>query len=514
KSQFLASMSHEIRTPLNSVIGFANILEKTYLQPLQRKYLNNITTSAQTLLDIISDILDFSKMEAGKLELESIATDINVFLSDVLDMILFSVNKKNLEFILDVPPDFPDQIHIDRLRLKQVLINLLSNAVKFTERGKIELALRYRLLEEENRVIVKFWVKDSGIGISKENQLKLFQPFTQTDSSITRKYGGTGLGLVISKMILNEMGSNLFLLSKETVGSKFYFSFQTQCKYEDKKTQFSIIKEIHLIGNSTKNNKILNNLLRYHNIQLTYHNEKEGLDFLKNSNSLNIFLIDYNSLNLNGETFLTELTRYLNDNIVTILIHKNNDYETLNFNKLFHKNFYHLTKPLQSKEIIDLLKKIEAALSSQEERISSQESLQIDYESLIINRDENILILLVDDVELNMILLKEFIKLYLPNAEIIEAVNGQDAIEMYETYLPEFVFMDIQMPIVDGYKATREIRIFENQVGREHIPIVALTAGVRDNEVELCQEAGMSDFLKKPINQAQLQDLLRIYFKN
>ncbi|HNH11429.1 MAG TPA: ATP-binding protein, partial [Leptospiraceae bacterium] len=226
KSEFVANMSHEIRAPLNGVIGFNELLSLTPLNPIQKQYTENINTSAVSLLGIINDILDFSKIEAGRLELDEIRISIRELLEESCDIVKLSAGRKKIEIILNIPPDVPEYMTADPVRLRQVMVNLLGNAVKFTERGEIEISLKFQELSEKNQGIFHFSVSDTGIGITEEQKERLFQSFVQADSSIGRKFGGTGLGLSISKGLISEMGGNLELESSLGAGSRFYFSLK------------------------------------------------------------------------------------------------------------------------------------------------------------------------------------------------------------------------------------------------------------------------------------------------
>ena len=227
KSEFLANMSHEIRTPLNSVIGFTDLLKKTPLSIVQQQYVNNANISGHALLDIINDILDFSKIEAGMLELDIIKSDMVQLFEESIDIVKFVAAKKDIEILLDVDLSMPRFANVDAIRFKQILANLLSNAIKFTLKGEVELKVRYKALDgDQGKLSVS--VRDTGIGINKEQRTKLFKSFSQADSSTTRKFGGTGLGLVISQLIAEKMGATIKVKSTIGVGTVFYFDITTR----------------------------------------------------------------------------------------------------------------------------------------------------------------------------------------------------------------------------------------------------------------------------------------------
>ncbi len=509
KSEFLANMSHEIRTPLNGIIGFTDLMLKTPLTKIQQQYAENVNISGYSLLGIINDILDFSKIEAGKMELNNIRTDIIELAEQSSDIIKYHASKKGLELLLNIRPDIPRFAMADPIRLKQILINLLGNAVKFTETGEIELKVTFDP-KSESTGLYTFSVRDTGIGINDEQQKKLFKAFSQADTSTTRKFGGTGLGLTISNMLAEKMGGQIEIRSKFGIGSEFYFTLETEFETGDKieTTSLMDLKRVLVIDDNDNNRLILEHTFKNWGIEFTgIDNGQDAVQLLRPGESFDVLIVDYHMPSMNGLETIRIIRQELNlspEILPVILLHSSSDdleiYEECK--KLGVR--FNLTKPVKSLELLHYLKNIHNLPYMQ----AANSKNNISVASTIKILDQNAPVVLVaEDVVLNMLLITTIIRQMVPNAIILEAKNGKVALGLVSSENPALIFMDVQMPEMDGIETTLEIRNRE-QNKNSHIPIVALTAGAIKGEEEKCRNAGMDDFLTKPISRDELFKVL------
>lgn len=513
KSEFLANMSHEIRTPLNGVIGFTDLLINTDLSEVQLQYVQSANSSAHSLLGIINDILDFSKIEAGKLELEEIEADIVELIEQTADIVKFNTSSKDLEFLLNIQIDMPRYLVVDAIRLKQILVNLLSNAIKFTERGEVELIVKFKESPTKQGIgLFTFSVRDTGIGISEEQQEKLFKSFSQADSSTTRKFGGTGLGLVISQMLAEKMDSQIELNSEVGKGSTFHFTIERpfQTSSSTKTKEFTSIKKILLVDDNTNNRNILRDILNHWKIETDeVDNGLSALQILSEAKKYDILIVDYHMPYMDGLTTIGEAKKIISTfkgKKPKILLYSSVD-EVQNDERYKGLNIdAKLIKPAKISELFNCL----LSLADDQDSISRQTNKSTTPADL--HGDDPIKILIAEDVSLNMILLKTILMAHFPKAEIIEAQNGQEAIESFEVHQPNLIFMDVQMPIKDGFEATRGIREIEGNSGTQ-TPIIALTAGALQSEKEACLAAGMNYFMTKPLEKQKILDLVKQIFK-
>lgn len=499
KSEFLTKMSHEIRTPLNGVLGFTELLRHTELDEVQDQYLQNISGSAESLLGIINDILDLSKIEAGKLEMDPVQISLMDLMEKVVDFISPVVYRKEIELILNVSSTTPDLILADPLRVRQILLNLLSNAVKFTESGQIEVKVNSKEISS-GEVEINFAVSDTGIGISPENQKKLFQSFSQADNTITRRYGGTGLGLVISKHLCQKMGSDLSMKSELGLGTEFSFSLKTNFFLsKNKKFETKIQKAILVSGHSGLIG-IMRSLLSGYSINLDVKNPKE---FQLNSLSSDSFDICFWDLGFARESSFLSAYNYIDIKLIKKTIFLSSIHLKLPTERT---NFKFLIKPVKRSNLEQVLGI--ATSAKQEFRSNSGSSPRT--QSRI---EKELRFLIIEDVRLNADLLKGMIKKLIPKYTIDFAINGNIGLEKMAEKNYDLVFMDVHMPEMDGITAT-EIQRNKEKMGGERQLIIALTAGALKEEKEKCLNVGMDDFLTKPVGMNDLKSLFEKYFSS
>lgn len=495
QANFLANMSHEIRTPLHGISGFIELLLRSKISYQHYNYVIKMKQLAKTLLGVINDILDFSKIEAGKLSTEKVDFNLMDVLEEMQHQFAKTSQDKNIGFAIDIEKNTPKHLIGDSLRLRQILMNLLSNAFKFTEEGKITLTVNI-VEDNQNQALIRFQVKDTGIGIPRKQTDKLFSPFSQVDDSITRKYGGTGLGLSISKKLVELMGGEIFVVSTLGEGSTFTFNLPLGKQRSPAKTSSSRKNRFHgkavIIANYEEfqsNSQPIKQMTKYFGFDTDIYFDSSEVD---RDALYDVIITDVSSTD-DIENFLRDKQKIQNlQKTPVILAYDNLSFEDLQKDYDKEKVVY-TTKPIEMSALFD------AFLSVFGAEIAQQHFNDYTLTTRHIKQLVHINILLVEDNPINQQIACEL----LSSAEISVSVadNGKKAIEMLGEKEFDLVLMDVQMPIMDGYQATKIIR----QESRfQDLPIVAMTAFAMSGDREKCIKAGMNDHLSKPIDPGQL----------
>lgn len=510
KSDFLAHMSHEIRTPMNAVLGFADLLLKTRLDNHQRQYAENVSTAGKALLEIINDILDFSKIEAGKLELEIIETDLPELIRQTMEIFKYTTAKQGVEFSLSYDPATPRYVQTDPVRLKQILINLLSNAVKFTAEGEINLKIEFRD-ETPGRGHFHFAVTDTGIGITAEQQKRLFKAFSQGDGSTTRRFGGTGLGLVISNLLASKMNSRLLLESKPGKGSTFYFDVETDYRREPEKDLTAVhYKKVLVFDPNPHIAENICNQLRYWSVECIQVDNLPNAEVLVQTHNFDLVIGRSKIPGMNEEDVLNKIRDVFRQLPVIprlVLIYHTQKDELKDLHTSRDIVLSQLMLPINPENLWNVLCK-----QAPEDKPQVPALHQPQIENAPNPQSSNKTILIAEDVKMNMVLTKFLIKKYLPESNLLEAENGRIAIDMLATHHVDLILMDVQMPELDGMEATRKIRKMKDEE-KKKVPIIALTAGALPSEKEKAIKAGMNGFITKPIEAQQLRDAMFHHLK-
>jgi two-component system sensor histidine kinase/response regulator len=516
KSDFLANMSHEIRTPMNAVIGMAHLALKTELTPKQEDYLSKIQSSANSLLGIINDILDFSKIEAGKLDMEAVEFDLLETLDNVANVITVKAQEKeNLEVLFSLDPQVPNFLVGDPLRLNQILVNLGNNAVKFTEQGEIVLTARVVNKRSDDKVTLQFSVRDTGIGMTAEQQANMFQAFSQADTSTTRKYGGTGLGLTISKRLVNMMGGEIWTESEAGQGTTFNFTAEFGLAKATVKRHFEPSADLRglkvlVVDDNATSREILQDILESFTFEVSQGaSGKEALEEIERADRdkpFELVIMDWKMPGMDGIEASKRIKSHqkLTKIPAIVLVTAYGREEIMHQADEIGLDGY-LLKPVNASVLFDAImhalgKEVQGVFRAGRKNEQRNEAL---------DAISGARVLLVEDNEINQQVAQEILQ----GAGLVVTVanNGQEGVDAATKNQYDVILMDIQMPVMDGYTATREIRNLKSEI--RNVPILAMTAHAMAGDEQKSLDAGMNGHVTKPIDPAQLFAALQKWIK-